>query len=729
MPTTSVNRLLNKLIEDESLEPKLGWGLRMAITAMVPVIWGISTQQVLAASWITLTAECICWVELKGAFTQRLWILVTGMVLALLFAWLGAITAPYMWVSIIAIFFVCFLAGLFKNLGERGAGLAICVYIMYIVSNAHPEATGDALRERMGLVAIGGLWALVVGVASSIFMPVRQPYRRSIALIWKANASLLEAVAKGWNGKGVRNGLRTIYEKEKQVRAAIDSSLQLYQNRYFQTRNVPLTEQELAKLRKQTALVGIHIVAMGDELSGMKQQEVPKSTQLKIYEALFELKSVVNHLATYTISLKQESLFIVLAAIDKANLQVAALEETLATKNAHQSQLERIVQLYKRSIRIIESGLAHLEKVGNDKPVYSSYSFLKTLYLLQPRRWFYNTQLLFNFNTHTIRYILRSSLAAAIAVFIYKWLQVDRGYWFAFTVVLVMQPYFGATLKKAFDRIMGTLAGGIVGGLLIHMSDVPYLRECMLFVSFVSMVYFIRTNYALAAFFITLSLVLLFDVEHAANNEVIFMRALSTIGGACLSILAGFALLPDWDSKWLPKHIAQAITANYNYFIAGFFSEGIPDWTKMKRLAETANSNAFDSFNRYLSEPTLHKRPVMSLYHIILNNVHITRELNNIHVDDEVMSLNDEMPSDENSEELLQLCLQRFHDVLKLTPYLDEKSKPPSLPVVNVSHPAYTTQQLFYLERMQKEITALYQNLQQLIAHNDASTEEGFSLS
>ena len=704
-------------MEDESFEPKLSWGLRMAVAAIVPVLWGLATGNLLQASWMTLTAECICWVELKGSFTQRVWVPFTGVLLALCFCILGTLTAGSLWISVIAIFFVCFLSGLFNNLGDRGSGLALCIYVMFIVCNAHPVQHTAELKERMTLVLVGGLWTTAVSIVGSLFTPLRQPFRRSIALIWKANASLLDAIIKGWDGNEVRSGLHDIYRMERLVRSAMDSSLQLFENRSFQTKNIPLTEQELAKLRKLSSLMGIHIVAIGEELTALKLSEVSKTTQLKVYEALWQMKELVSKMATYTVALKPESLLIVFAAIDKANKQIAALSEEINTIEMHRPSLKRIVQLSERMIRIMESGIAHLENVGGDQPVYSSYSFLKTLFLLQPRSWLKNTRLLFNFNTITVRYILRSSVAAAIAIFIYKWFQIDRGYWLAFTVILVMQPYFGATLQKAVDRIIGTLAGGIVGGLLIQLHDVFYLREIILFISFVAMVYFVRTKYSWAAFFITVSLVLLFDVEQVMDPGIIIMRALCTVGGAFLGILAGFVLLPDWDSKWLPVHIASSIKNNYEYFIASFFSTQKEDWTKMKRLAETANSNAFDSFNRYLSEPSIGERPVMGLYQTILHNVHITRELNNFNIENEggVTSEQKNTMMQEQIERVNE-CLHRFNEIIALL-----KERHPKLnmrlhenELSELAHP-YTVHQAFYIGKLLAELKLLHSNLTKLI--------------
>lgn len=710
---------LNKLLEDESFEPRLSWGVRMAVAAIVPVFWGLATGNLLHAGWMTLTAECICWVELKGSFTQRVWVLLTGIFLALCFCMVGTLTAGYLWISVIAIFIVCFLSGLFKNLGDRGSGLALCVYVMFIVCNAYPVHHTAELKDRMALVLVSGLWTAAVSIAGSLFTPLRQPYRRSIALIWKANASLLDSIMRGWDGNEVRSGLHDIYRKERLVRSAMDSSLQLFENRSFQTKNIPLTEQELAKLRKLSSLVGIHIVAIGEEMANVKFSEVSKTTQLKVYEALWQMKELVSKMATYTVALKPESLLIVYAAIDKANKQIVALSEEVGNTDIHRQALKRIVQLSERAIRIMESGIAHLENAGGDQPVYSSYSFLKTLFLLQPRNWLRNTKLLFNFNTLTVRYILRSSAAASVAIFIYKWFRIDHGYWLAFTVILVMQPYFGATLQKALDRIMGTLTGGIVGGLLIQLHDVFYLREIILFISFVGMVYFVRTKYSWAAFFITVSLVLLFDVEQVLSPNIIIMRAICTIGGACLGVLAGFALLPDWDSKWLPMHISSSIKNNYEYFIACFFPGQKEDWTKMKRLAETANSNAFDSFNRYLSEPVIGDRPVRGLYQIILHSVHITRELNNFNIENEVAAEQKKIMTQEQIDRVNE-CLYWFNKIIRIL-----KERYPKVSVslqenelTELAHP-YTLHQAFYIGKLFTELKTLYSNLNKLMAIMD----------
>jgi len=290
--------------------------------------------------------------------------------------------------------------------------------------------------------------------------------------------------------------------------------------------------------------------------------------------------------------------------------------------------------------------------MGKDERVYHSYSFIKTLFLLKPKYFLNSLRVLFSLNSFTTRYAIRSAVAATVALFLYKWFHIDHGYWLPFSVMIVIQPYFGATFKKAIDRVGGTLLGGLAGGLLLHTPAGLHAKEFFLFLTFILMVYYVRKQYAIAAFAITLNLVLLFNLESSYNNMLLVTRALCTIGGSLLAVLSGVALLPTWDEKWLPSHLAKAIKGNYDYFIATFYTrERTLTWTRYKRPAESANSNAFDSFNRYVQEPG-EKQPEV-YYDLITCNVRITRNLNNIHLEqDEKKQLKEETATAQQQQKI-----------------------------------------------------------------------------
>ncbi|RYE24785.1 MAG: hypothetical protein EOP51_06220 [Sphingobacteriales bacterium] len=707
---------LNKLIEKETIESTFSWGLRMAISAIVPVLWGLATNRLAEATWITLTAECICWMELKGSFGQGARVLFAGILLTSIFGFLGTVTANSFLLSIICMFGVGFVAVQFKNLGNRGSGLAICVYVLYILCNAYPVKDLAGVWHRSALIAIGGTWCMAVGVFITLLMPAREPYRRTIALIWQSISQLTATVAKGWDGNGTRSSLRDIYLKEKQVRTSIDDSFHFYEAMAHQANKNDKEEYQLAQFRKATALIATHITAISEELENIHIRDIESSLQQKIYAIMRAMQQMADRMAVYVVTLQPEEELLLTSRIDKLNKVSALLKEYQLPDAASSIAIKRIIQLTERTVKLVESSMSRLQEMGDDKAVFRSYSLIKTLFVLHPRHLVRNLKILLDPDTFTMRYALRASVAATVALFIDKWFHIDHGYWIPFTTLTIMQPYFGATFQKAIDRIIGTVAGGVAGGLTVRLPVGIYVKEAMLFLCFVFMIYFIRKRYALATFFITFSLVLLFDVERELDQALIFIRMGSTLGGAFLAILSGFVLLPHWDTKWLPFHIGNTISSNYNYFVKTFFEEGpLVNWTRYKRIAESKNSNAFDSFNRYMQEPSLKKKPYSIYYHIITHNVRLTRELNNIYLEQENRSEKPNQPADDSRDKILE-CLNWFNKNLVLSREITN-STPPELVATPAEYKqpfTLTTHQNMYIDRLIIELRSMHQDLLRL---------------
>ena len=47
-----------------------------------------------------------------------------------------------------------------------------------------------------------------------------------------------------------------------------------------------------------------------------------------------------------------------------------------------------------------------------------------------------------------------------------------KGLWTVITVVLVLEPTFGGTIKKVKLRMLGTLVGGCLGGMVVAVANV-----------------------------------------------------------------------------------------------------------------------------------------------------------------------------------------------------------------------------------------------------------------
>ncbi|WP_133162641.1 FUSC family protein [Flavipsychrobacter stenotrophus] len=698
----------NAFIQNESFEPMVSWGIRMAISGTVPLIWGLATNHVSDAVWIALTAEAISWVEMKGSFNWRVRTLFIGALLALFWGALGTLTGDSIVLSVLFMFVAAFVATLLKNLGDRASGLAICVYLMYIICNAYPDRDTPDVKHRILTIAIGTAWPIIVGISASLLMPVQQPFRRQIALIWRSISVLVDTITRSAVDPKARHD---IYLKEKEVRTAIDHSFEFYGRMAHQGSATKDNRQyQLLLLRKNAALVAVNVIAIADEMEHIAIQTLDEALRVKAATLFSALEEAVSRISVFVLTLKAEEKLLAISQINRLK-KLTALIKAYPLEEGHKQTIaiNRILQLTGRTVKLLESAVQRVELMGDDVPVFKSYSLVKTMFVLQPRKIAGNIKTLAHVNTLAFRFALRSAIAASIAMLIFKFFKIDHGYWIPFSLMIVIQPYFGATLKKAVDRVFGTLLGGIVGSLLLLLPTGIYLKESVMFVTFVLMVYYVRKNYAIAVFVVTVNLVLLFNIDHSYSNQILIYRGLCTIGGSLLAVVSGFALLPAWDEKWLPTHLASAVKANYDYFTGTFFSK-VNNWTKNKRVAESKNSDVFDSFNRYMEEPG--KEKTEAYYDIITCNVRITRDLNTINIEQEEKKTINSQP-DAAQQAILNECLQLFHDILPSLHELNHHVDNNPIVVDGNTPPPFRLNevQIVSLEKLRIELKALKADL------------------
>ncbi len=712
---TGYIRRYHRFLEKQAFEPTLPWGFRMALAATLPMIWGLYTGRMAEAIWISLTAESISWVELKGSFAQGVRVLLGGILLVMGFTALGIWVSPWVWSSVLAMLAVGFICGLFRNLGERGGGLAICIFCMFILSNAFPPEPGG-FWERIGWVGLAGVWNALVGIVFMLGMPAHEPYRRSVALVWKQISLQVKEMTKGWDGKTPKAAIRELYLKEKAVRAALDESFHFYEAMADQTQDRSPEEQSLAQFRKATALVAAMVNRLGADLDQVEIRHLHPEIRVKVYAILRALELAISRLGMHTLVLKREESILVTSRLARLEKMNALLRESQGEGDVpYQAQILAFSQSTERLIKLIEAARLRLEEPRREQPVFRSYSLVKTLFILHPRFILQNLRLLFNLDSFLFRYALRMGITAALGMGLYKILDLERGYWIPLTSLIVFQPYFSALIKKSIDRVLGTLFGGIAGGALLFYPIAMPWKLAVFFISFLLMVHYIHRRYSLAAFFITLNLVLLFNLNESMSHTVILYRAGATVGGALLAVLAGLAFLPHWDKDWLPRHLQKAIWANALFFESSFRMDKMNSWTKYKRAAETENSNTFDSFRRYMQEPRLGRRPYSLYFHLITHNLRVTRDLNFINLDRDA---EEEFVEAEKIRPRVEEAQRLFESLISLSAGLSESREDGPLPKIVLPDqqiPALKESQWVNLEKMLDELRAMEMELKRFL--------------
>lgn len=639
--SVTINKL-NRKIHSEYREPVWNWGFRAAISITVPLIFGVLTGRIDEAFWMAIAAECIMFIELNGDAGIRIRALLSAVFLSVVFCFLGSWLGNFLWFSILGALAVGFISGMFKNLGERGAALALSVYLPFVFTIAFPLYDLHELLMRSFWVLIGGAWSAGLSLLGTLFIKEGTPYRRTIFGIWKSIAELTTVAANGWNGKSKFASVRDIYLCEKKVREALDESLNFFDD--WEDRNVPGSEvHNLAQVRKTAAIFSLRILQLNELLYVMQQIRTNNAETRKlfllIHSIFITIAKLSERMSIYVITLRPEEEVLVSSQIERLRkIAKYFTEQNLKFNTVEQSDAVRIANLCISIANLAAHAITLLSQT-KEKRVFKTYSFVKTTSILHPKHFLKNIrQILFNKDSLTTRYALRVGAAAMVGTILDHWFFNNHGYWITFTAIIVSQPYFGATLKRGIQRSLGTIFGIVVGSVFLLLPYADVIMLSLVFFSSIFLIFYLRKQYSIATFFITLMLVGLLNLEKDFDIDLMLLRVIYTVIGSFLAIAMGFLLFPARDKNLLPKYIAQAIVANYNYFQKTFYPNYEPayNWTKFKRIAETKNMNAYDSYTRFLYERAKVKKKLEDEYfNTITHNVKITRALNVINSEKE----------------------------------------------------------------------------------------------
>ena len=160
--------------------------------------------------------------------------------------------------------------------------------------------------------------------------------------------------------------------------------------------------------------------------------------------------------------------------------------------------------------------------------------------------------------TPLFRHAVRLSIALAVGYGLLYWLHARQGYWILLTTVFVCQQSFGATRRRMVQRVLGTLAGLVVGWALFRLF--PSLLLQALFAVAAGVVFFgNRTrHYALATGAMTLLVLLSFN-QIGDGYGLIVPRLVDTVLGSLIAGLAVFLILPDWQGRRMHTVAARTL--------------------------------------------------------------------------------------------------------------------------------------------------------------------------
>lgn len=226
------------------------------------------------------------------------------------------------------------------------------------------------------------------------------------------------------------------------------------------------------------------------------------------------------------------------------------------------------------------------------------------------------------------RFALRLTIACMVGFGLsYVFKLGTYNYWIVLTILMVIRPSFNITQKRNKQRLIGSLTG-LVGGfaiLLLFQAEVQISFAVIFLVSFLA---FLRTNYLVAAAFITAMVVLSFNVYTGQDTSIILERMYDTLLGCVIAFAAAY-LLPVWEGKRLDFHIKQVLESNIRY-LERLYDEatGTPSDITAYKLSRksvyTSLASLSSVFASMQSEPRRSIEKESGIYHFQVLNLKLS---------------------------------------------------------------------------------------------------------
>ncbi|HKS35039.1 MAG TPA: YccS family putative transporter [Enterobacteriaceae bacterium] len=165
------------------------------------------------------------------------------------------------------------------------------------------------------------------------------------------------------------------------------------------------------------------------------------------------------------------------------------------------------------------------------------------------------------------RHAVRMSVVLCTGYGLIQLTGMDHGYWILLTSLFVCQPNYNATRHRLALRIIGTLVGVAVGLPILFF--VPSLEGQLILIVVTGVLFFAFRNvqYAHATMFITLLVLLCFNLL-GEGFEVALPRVIDTLAGCAIAWAAVSFIWPDWRFRNLPRVLERAVDANCRYLDA-----------------------------------------------------------------------------------------------------------------------------------------------------------------
>src|ERR1700761_3545207 len=259
-----------------------------------------------------------------------------------------------------------------------------------------------------------------------------------------------------------------------------------------------------------------------------------------------------------------------------------------------------------------------------ENPLDVEYSKFVTHQDYAPRIFFDN----FSLSSGSFKHALRVSLVCVIGFTIARLFALGHhSYWVLLTIIVILKPGFSLSKQRNYQRLIGTIAGGMIGILVLTLIRNTDAQFAFFIVFMLGTYSFTRLNYVVSVIFMTPYVLILFKFLGVGHLNLAEERIIDTAIGSSIAFVATYLIFPTWEFEQVQENLRDVIHANVNYLvkIAETITGKSVSTTEYKLARKdiyVKSANLSAAFERMTSEPKSKQKKVKEVHKfVVLNHI------------------------------------------------------------------------------------------------------------
>jgi len=606
-------------------------GIRITIGLTLPAVLLSYFGQLPAGIIISLGASCVIMVDNAGPIHHRRNAMLVCDALIFIVSLVTGFVAHSPWLLGLLIAVFCFSFSMIGVYGSRASSIGLAALFVMVLNIDRDNQGWQVLRNAVFVLA-GGLWYTILSLMLYSFRPYKLA-QQALGDCIQATGDYLQTKASFYgrdfdSEKNYTQLLRqqsSIHEKQNLVRELLFKSRDVIKDSTKIGRTllmifldiVDLFERVMTSYPNYEALHGYFgeadilpkfqqlMIAMADELNEIgiaikSGKSLPDSG---------EIQAKIQDLKTYFIQFRDE------------HRSASTLEGFIILRQI----LDGLEDMGDR-LRILHAYTNFDGSPGKRKlPDPDYYEQFVTHQEIDPKLLLDQ----FSLQSNTFRHSLRVAIATVTGYIISTFFPFGHSYWILLTIIVILKPAYSLTKKRNYDRLFGTIAGAVLGILVLHFVKTKDGLFIFLIIFMVGAYSFMRVRYLVFVLLMTPYILLLFYLLNPANFKLVITdRVIDTAIGSAVAFLANLLILPAWEHEQISDYLVNMIDANRNYFQQAItlpIGKAVSTSYRLSRKETYVSlANLSDAFNRMLSEPKRKQKNTGSLYQFVVLNHQLT---------------------------------------------------------------------------------------------------------